>query len=250
MMEREEQSVTIYSEGKRLRGNFCLPRRGAPCVVMSHGLESSKDGEKWLVFSPRLCDAGFASLRFSYRGCGEGEEKSEGDFEDTTLTGRVADYRAAIAFARSRGVDHVRLGVIGSSFGGMVATAAGSEGVKAMVLLATPFAIAAPPEEVMERIMQRGYMELGSGRRLRAAFYRDLQKYDLPKAVQRVRCPLLIMQGSEDDIVHADDARLIYERASEPRRLEIIAGADHVFSAPEHLEQVVKLSLEWFERYL
>ncbi len=45
--------------------NFCLPAEKSPCVVMSHGLESSKEGDKWLVLAPRLCDSGFAALRFS-----------------------------------------------------------------------------------------------------------------------------------------------------------------------------------------
>ena len=119
--------------------NLNLPQEGAPGVLMSHGLESSKDGDKWLVLSPRLYDAGFASLRFSYRGCGEGEEKSQGEFKDTTLTGRVSDYKAAIDFLYQARINNTRLGVIGSSFGGTVALAARDDRIRAIVTLATPF---------------------------------------------------------------------------------------------------------------
>ena len=53
-----ERLVAIYSQGQKMFGNFHLPEEGVPCVLMSHGFDSSKDGNKWLVLSPRLYDAG------------------------------------------------------------------------------------------------------------------------------------------------------------------------------------------------
>ena len=114
MAKQTEEPVVIYSEGQKMLGDLSVPgEKEAPFVLLSHGLESSKDGSKWLVLAQRFSDIGFGTLRFSYRGCGEGQEKSEGEFEDTTLTGRVADYRAAVGFLRERGIDTARLGVIG-----------------------------------------------------------------------------------------------------------------------------------------
>ncbi len=245
MSNYSEESVIIHSEGKKMYGNFCLPVEGAPCVIVSHGLESSKDGDKWLVLSPRLRDAGIASLRFSYRGCGEGEEKSEGDFEDTTLTSRIADYRAAIDFVLKAKIDKSRLGAIGSSFGGMVALAAKDKRIKAMVILATPYSIPSP-----KRLKPGSYIELGSGNRLKTSFYEDLRQYNLGDDIKKIHCPLLIIQGSQDEVVPVEDAYNLYSHANEPKRLEIIDGANHVFDAPEHLEKVINLSLEWFKRYL
>lgn len=242
MPGHEEQPAVIYSQGLRLFGNFCLPEKGAAGVIGSHGLESSKDGDKWLVLSPRLCDSGFAFLRFSYRGCGEGQDKSEGNFEDTTLTGRVQDYRAAIDFMRKTGINGRRLGTIGSSLGGMAVLAAGDEGVRAMVTLATPCEIVRPDD--------KEYFELGLGRRLRTRFFEDLRRYDMGEAVGKIHCPLLIIHGSQDEAVPVEDARRLYRHANEPKRLEIIDGANHVFDAPEHLEQVITLSLQWFQMYL
>lgn len=62
----------------------------------------------------------------------------EGEFEDVSLTGRIKDYRSALQFLQDTGeVDARRLGVIGSSFGGMVAVAAQDRRTKAMVTLST-----------------------------------------------------------------------------------------------------------------
>jgi predicted alpha/beta-fold hydrolase len=93
-----EQQASFLSQGQTIKANLAIPFHAAPCVIMSHGLEGSKDGEKWLEFVPRLQPEGFACLRFNYRGCGAGSEKSDGDFIDTTLSNRIHDYRSAIDF--------------------------------------------------------------------------------------------------------------------------------------------------------
>ena len=242
--------VDIYSQGQKMSADFCIPREGAPCILMSHGLESSKDGNKWLVLAPRLHDAGFASLRFSYRGCGEGTDKSEGEFEDTTLTGRIADYRAAIDFLQKENIDTTRLGVIGSSFGGMIALAAGAERVKAMVTMATPTHIPTQDGERLAGTAETDYIELASGRRLKAGFYIDTLRYNIEDEIRKIHCPLLVMHGALDEVVPVADAHTIYSRASEPKQLEIMDGANHSFHDPVHLDRVIGLSLEWFKTYL
>lgn len=245
-----EEPVTIHSHGQKMVGNLSVPGKKAPFVLLSHGLESSKDGNKWLVLAPRLSNIGFGSLRFSYRGRGE-EEKSEGDFEDTTLTGRVADYRAAIDTLQARQVDITRLGVIGSSFGGMAALAARDERVKAMVVMSTPCNIPSPDGGAgLKRALQTGYIELESGNRLRVNFYQDLRRYNLCQEVQKIHCPLLIIHGSQDTLVPTADAYELYKHAHEPKRLEIIEGADHSFSKPEHVDIVLSLCIDWLKKYL
>jgi dipeptidyl aminopeptidase/acylaminoacyl peptidase len=227
-------------------GNLHLPRKGVPVVLLSHGLESDKDGSKWLMLSERLYEAGWASLRFSYRGCGEREEKSDGDFEDTTLTGRISDYRAALDFLQQQTVDVSRIGVIGSSLGGMVALAARDERVKAMVTLATPATLHFPAEAGWNK----DHVELSSGRRLKPAFFEDVGRYDASRDINQIRCPVLIVQGTADELVRVEHARRLWQAANQPKRLEIIEGANHGFDEPAHREEVVMLSLDWFKQYL
>jgi len=239
-----DELVTFYSESQRIVGNLHLPFSNAPCIITLHGLESSKDSGKWPLIAARLYDVGFACLRFNFRGCGMGPEKSDGAFEDVSLTGRIRDYRAALHFLHATGkVDLRRLGVIGSSFGGMVALAAQDERIKAMVVLSTPYAMPQPHRAI------GGYYELPSGRRLKEEFYGDLRDYNLLEAV-RSAPPLLILHGSSDDLVPVKHARQLYEAAREPKRLELLPGADHIFSRSEHLTRAIELSVEWFKTYL
>jgi dipeptidyl aminopeptidase/acylaminoacyl peptidase len=229
-----EEVITFYSEEQKVVGNLHLPYEKAPCVVTLHGLESSKDSGKWPTIAARLTDAGYACLRFNFRGCGVGPEKSEGAFEDVSLTARINDYKCALRFLKdTKKVDMRRLGVIGSSFGGMVAVAAQDNRIKAMVSLATPCTI----------------LQSSAGSRFKKRFYDDLRTYDLLTAV-RSAPPILILHGSADGVVPLEHAQKLYEAAPEPKRREIVEGADHVFSHRAHLNKVIDLSLDWFKRYL
>jgi dipeptidyl aminopeptidase/acylaminoacyl peptidase len=242
--EMEEISSAFYAEHQKLFGNLHLPYHNAPCVITLHGLESSKDSGKWPIIAARLTDAGYACLRFNFRGCGRGPEKSEGAFEDVSLTGRIRDYKAALQYLHNTSkVDMSRLGVIGSSFGGMVAVAAQDTRIKAMVCLSTPYYLPHMSNEAGE------YDELPSGRRFKKGLYDDLRNYDLLQAV-RSAPPILILHGSADEVVPPTHAQKLHEAAPEPKRLEIIEGADHVFSQREHLQKVIDRSLEWFKKYL
>ncbi len=245
-----EQAVTFHSQGQLIVANLGLPYAGAPCIIMSHGLESSKDGDKWLSLAPRLYAAGFAYLRFSYRGCGQGEGCSQGSFENTTLSGRVQDYRAAIDFVETAAVAKKGLGVVASSFGGTVAIAAGDIRIKAMVTMATPCRFEAPTEEQLKMYQTRGFFDLPSGRRLRTGFWYDVKRLDVCNAVARINCPLLIIHGSADKTVPVADVHQLYEKANTIKRLEIIEGGNHGFDNPAHLEQVIGLTLDWFKKYL
>lgn len=237
------KSVKFYSENFLLKGSLSLPYEGAPCIIALHGLESSKESRKWLMFESKLYNEGYALLRFNFRGCGEGLEKSDGRFEDTTLTSRIKDFKAALKFLKSCKVNVNKIGVVGSSFGGMVAIAAREESVKALVTIATPYKI----DFILKE--SDNYYMLPSGRKLKRSFYEDLQKYDLLKSVNKSP-PILIIHGSLDELVPVNHAYELFKAAKEPKKLEIIKDANHFFSNNNHLNKAIELSLKWFKTYL
>jgi dipeptidyl aminopeptidase/acylaminoacyl peptidase len=242
--------VAFTSNGGKIVANLNIPFDGAPCVIMSHGMEGSKDGTKWQVLTAKLNDVGIASLRFNYRGCGEGEDQSEGEFEDSTLSNRVQDFRSALAFVEGSAVDSNRLGVIGSSLGGVVAIAAWDERIKVMVTMATPYKFPMPTEELLNNIQRTKYWGLPSGRRIKSGFLEELQHYDAGLDISKITCPMLIIHGSADIVVPVDHSRQLYEQANKPKKLEIIHGGSHGFDDPIHLQQAVSLAVEWLKQYI
>ena len=245
-----DRIVTFFSQGQAISANLSIPLEGAPCVIMSHGLEGSKDGAKWQLLATKLYKAGIASLRFNYRGCGQGKDKSQGKFEETTLSGRIQDFRAALDFVEGTVVDSNRLGVIGSSLGGIVAIVAWDKRIKVMVAMATPYQFPIPTEKQPKHIKDAEYFNLPSGRRIKTEFLKELWCHDIGRDVGGVECPLLIIHGSADESVPVADARRLYEKVNEPKRLEIIRGGSHGFDDPIHLQQIASLAFGWFRRYL
>jgi dipeptidyl aminopeptidase/acylaminoacyl peptidase len=179
-------------------------------------------------------------------GCGEGEERSEGHFEDTSLTERIRNYEAAIRFLEETDtVDKDRLAAVGSSFGGMVSIAAQNKKMKAVVALSTPYNL-----QGFDRLYQKqAYHVLPSGSRLKETFFKDLKAYDVLKAVKDAP-PILIIHGDKDELVPVEHAYRLYENAKKPKKLEIIESAGHSFYQTKNLCKVAKLSVNWFKKHL
>ena len=75
-----------------------------------------------------------------------------------------------------------------------------------------------------------------------------MQKYDILKAIKDAP-PILIIHGSEDELVPVEHAYMLYENAKKRKELEIIEGANHTFSQAKDLDKIIKLSLKWFKKY-
>ena len=236
--------VQIESGGNRLAGIYHTSEGGsAATVVISHGFASHKNSEKWIYVCDGLAAAGINSLRFDHAGCGE----SGGKFEDVTLTGRIADLRAAISFIRGEFGASRRIALVGSSFGGdTVLFVASDPGIACSAIVATPVTFDFVGE--LETGSCGGYLEL-EGMRIKRGIVDDVAKYDVEKQASKIS-RLLVIQGTMDQVVPPSDARIIYECASEPKRLEMIEGADHRFSLQMHRELMFDLIFGWVRQFL
>jgi putative phosphoribosyl transferase len=68
-------------------------------------------------------------------------------------------------------------------------------------------------------------------------------------ALERVRAPVLLIVGGDDDAV-LDLNRTALARLPGPKRLEIVPGATHLFEEPGALEAVIDRAGDWFEAHL
>jgi alpha/beta superfamily hydrolase len=234
------EDFTVYNEGRRIVGTLNLPVEEAPLVVACHGFYSSKESKKYIQMEEGFSKAGLGVLRFDFRGCGG----SDGRFEDTTLSGRLSDLGSILdSIEPYTG----RVGLLGSSFGGCVALLASArrETVKATVALSTPFHL----EEVFRESMENGRLYESPMFKVKREFWDDLKNYDM-KGVARKVSHLLVIHGTSDELVPSYHAKDLYDSAQEPKRLEMIEGADHRFTDPRDRGRMIDLSLKWFKTYL
>jgi uncharacterized protein len=237
---------------QRLAGDLYLPDKSGscPCVITSHGYKSNRQSEKWQQVGLRLPLEGIGVLTFDHRGALNGE--SDGKFEDTTLSVRIADMLAAIDYvSRVPQIDHLRIGLLGSSLGGVDVIVTHNQMVKAKVVMSTPFRIPPPSEAMKTAFEKQGYWDYQDGARIKKEFYADLDKYDVIAAISQEKCPLLIMHGNLDETVPRHHARILLDSAgSKEKDLHMIDGADHSFSDLDKMNEALSYAFDWFKRYL
>ncbi len=104
----------------------------APLLVMAHGLGAVRI-MRLDAYAERFSAAGYACLVFDYRNFGASEGRPR---QLLDIGMQLADWAAAVAYAHTLdGIDHDRIGLWGTSFGGghVIATAARLPGIRAAV---------------------------------------------------------------------------------------------------------------------
>lgn len=122
------RDIEFTSHGTVLRAGHFLPAgtalqsaRGAPCIVMGHGLGGTRDAGLE-PFARHFAAQGLHVLCFDYRGFGRSEGMPR---QWVNVRRQLQDWAAAIRHARTLpGVDAARIATWGSSFSGGHAVAA------------------------------------------------------------------------------------------------------------------------------
>ena len=232
------ERVAFLSEGMKISGILHLPDQKNPsCVIASHGLLSGKNSEKYIALGEQISREGMAMLRFDFRGIGE----SEGREEDNTISKKIADLSSAIDFIRTYPILGNRIGLIGSSLGGLLSLikASGDKQIKAVVIWATPLHL----DDLGSKKQEEDYPLPPE------AFFEDLPKHRLLPLLHKVsNC--LVIHGEEDELVPLDQALGIFYNLSVPKEIHVIGGADHRLTDPAHRQRAIELSVDWFKKYL
>jgi dipeptidyl aminopeptidase/acylaminoacyl peptidase len=223
------EDVTIYATPFALAGTLTLPKdrpRPIPAVVLVSGSgPQERDGTYLGTYRPfrQIADAlsrqGIAVLRLDDRGVG----RSTGSFTRATSADFAQDVRAALAYLRERmDIDGTRLGLVGESEGGLIASmvAATDPELKALVLMGTPsrtgrdliaqqvrYRLEHDNVPLEERDSIAAAIETQNDRWARVLpWLRFILDYDpIPTAV-RVSTPVLILHGETDRQVGVNQA--------------------------------------------
>jgi fermentation-respiration switch protein FrsA (DUF1100 family) len=201
-----EEVTFETADGLRLRGWF-VPggRRPGPAVLVCNGNGGNRAMRAPLAAA--LSRMGLGVLLFDYRGYG-------GNPGRPSEEGLAADARAALGYLAGRPeVDPARVVVFGESLGAAVALRLATERPPAALVLRSPFASLAEVGRVHYPVLPVSWL------------LRD--RFDAATLAGRLDAPLLVVAGGRDRIVPVGHSRRLFAAAPQPKRLVVLAHADH-----------------------
>lgn len=258
-----QRPVVFKSGGKDIYGVLHLPyrfqvRKPVPIVVFCHGFTGTKvEAHRIFVKMARVLEKyNIASLRFDFCGCGD----SEGEFVDITVGDHIKDATRAVDFAvSSPGINKTRVGVLGFSLGGTVASYVAGRHLRVKSL-----ALWAPAADLVEEANQiRSKKELKRIRKYKAVdyygtllgkpFVEEIPKIHPVAEIENYRGSTIIIHGTKDKSVPLSHSLNYYralKRNGRPVERHLIEGADHTFSTYLWEQTVIKKTLKFFVKNL
>ncbi len=226
-------------------------------IIMAHGFRSDKDEDGIFIrVADALCKGGFTVLRFDFAGSGE----SEGKFSEMMLSKEVEDLESAILFMKNQG--YGKIGLVGASFGGAVYILGHPNGIASIVLW-NPVSKTSSFENYLSNKVNRnwkneiekGYLKFYSEKRSKSYsisknMILEMEKINFQSESIKIKAPILIIHGDNDSYLPFSDSRELLKFLKAPKKLEIIKGAEHGFHDNASGKTAIKLTLDWFRKYL
>jgi dipeptidyl aminopeptidase/acylaminoacyl peptidase len=264
MKTETRETIELEIEGKKIIGVFHKPLSDSPfpTVLICHGLAGNKIGRfrVYVELAQKLAQAGIGVLRIDFRGSGD----SEGDFIDMTITSELEDAKRALDYLTSHPqVDAKRIGLFGTSLGGLIAiiTAAKFKHIKAIALWSPIYSID-QWRTMYESILKRGenpelierYCTI-NGQLVGKQFFHDLYDIKMEELIKEIppNTPWLHIHGEPDELVVVEHARS-YEKlksnALGPVKFIYLPNTDHDFSEKSERQFALLETAHWFEEHL
>jgi putative phosphoribosyl transferase len=207
--------VRIPSRGALLEGEARVPAGARGLVAFAHGSGSSRHSPRNGFVARTLEEAGLATLLFDLLTAAE-EEVDERTrhlrFDIDLLANRLSD--AVLWAERAPAFSGLPLGLFGASTGAAAALVA-----------------AASLGDRIAAVVSRGGRPDLAG-----------------EALARVRAPTLLIVGALDVFV-LELNRSAFDQLRAERRVEVVAGAGHLFEESGTLRKVADLAAAWFARH-
>jgi pimeloyl-ACP methyl ester carboxylesterase len=246
----------IDPSSRRVASILTTPDRDTDHIaVLCHGFLSGKNSSTNKTLTRLLIERGIATFRFDFFGHGE----SDGPFEQITNTLAVNQVQAALDLVKQKG--YRRIGLMGSSFGGLVATLTAAHRTDLACL-----ALKCPVVDFAEELrLEFGEAEMvqwkatdtvpnimGGPNRvaLRYAFYEDCLRRIAYEPARSIAAPTIIVQGDHDEHVPLHQSQRLYEALQVKKRMEVLPGADHQFTKGEDFTRMTNVIADWLTSYL
>jgi hypothetical protein len=252
----EEQLVFNDLHGHRVSAILTVPGSDTDRIaVLCHGFLSGKNSTTNKTLTRNLTTRGIATFCFDFFGHGD----SDGPFEEITTTLALYQTEAALDLVTARG--YGQIGLVGSSFGGLVATltAARHSDIDCLALkcpvvdFAEELRVTLGPDELPLWQATGTIPNVLGGPdrvRLRYDFYEDCLRQIAYGPAERITAPTLIVQGERDECVPLHQSRRLHDALGGSKKLILLPEADHQFTRADDFHQMTTAITDWLVIHL
>lgn len=242
------EELQIENEGRVIPATLVIPegKENYPLVVMNHGFAGSRnENGGFTKISEALAEAGIASIRCDFAGCGD----SEADFTEFNLKNNMSDVNACLEYVLSnKPVDKENIGVFGYSMGGaltVLLTENEENPYKAIALLAPAVnrdeAFFADNENQLKEAKENGYYSLdwfGNELHVGADYYEGLKSsFDVFDKYDNTR-DCIVIYGDSDTTILPEHSKAFADKMEVESVM--IEGADHGYGMYSDQPDVTK----------
>ncbi|WP_142857554.1 alpha/beta hydrolase family protein [Salinigranum halophilum] len=167
-------------------------------LVCCHGFVSDKSGS-YEARCRRAVDEGYHAVRFDFRGCGA----SDGAFVDQTLSAKIADLRAVLAY-----FDAPAYVLFGSSFGAKTAFHTAVEADRRIEAVAgrAPLTDNRAFDGMRAVVDSEGRFVYETGHTVDERFFADFERYSFEDVTAGLDVPVALFHGAADESVALRDS--------------------------------------------
>lgn len=235
--------VIHFNNSQHIYGQLYLPKRQpmhkTPAVILSHGLGGTH--EQMTAYAESLAEHGFIAYTFDFRG-GSAESQSSGSTTHMSVFSEEKDLQQAISHVKSlHQVNPKQISLVGASQGGVVsALTAAKEGkaIHKVALVYPAFSIVADARKQYSSLSQVPSHSDIWGVTVGKNYYRNLLSLNLTKTVTQYPNPILIIHGTDDNVVPISYSKKMASSYSNASFIKL-KGAGHDFSG-KYREKAIK----------
>jgi hypothetical protein len=255
----EEEKIKFYNnKNQKLVGLLSLPKnKKPPIAIIIHGFKGTKEYYPFVNNSIRpLTNSGIAVLRIDCRGSGE----SDLEFKDMTIKSESEDVLTAIDYVKSlKEIDSKKIALIGISMGtaAILIAMKYKPAIKTIVFWGPAWYFNGDryydtakhrktiKEEGVFYVKQKlAGKSLIAGKKL----FKEITTLDIRPFMKFVKIPVLILRGSEDEVVGTGrDKEAVKLLNAEYKTIE---KGDHNFTDKNSEKELIKQTVDWFEKWL
>ncbi|MEI7998518.1 MAG: alpha/beta fold hydrolase [Candidatus Omnitrophota bacterium] len=217
-------------------------------VILAHGFFNAKDAYLFREIANAISEH-YDVIAFDFRGHG----KSSGLF--TWTSKECADLKAVINYTKDCGYESI--GLMGFSLGAAISVIETSQNLDINSLIA----VSAPydfweinfhfwePAMIADLKLNLGEKAKGKGIRPGNPFDKKVKPISVVGKISPR--PVLFIHGEEDWLIKSIHSRKLYEKAKEPKAIEMIKKGGHAeILYDTHPDLFMKLTLDWFKSTL